>query len=84
MLRHHASYREANVWYSRNPNEKKAKIYVFLSLYSLEEAEENFRRKQITTTYQFYHGGYSVPKENKKNVFEFKSLDKVIRFFNIA
>ena len=43
----------------------------------LEEAEENFRRKQITTSYQFYHAGYSAPKKVTNNVFKFKSLGEV-------
>jgi hypothetical protein len=35
-----------------------------------------YRRKQLTTTYQFHHG-YSVSKTKKMNIFEFKTLQKV-------
>jgi hypothetical protein len=42
----------------------------------LEEAEEKFRRKQLTTSYQFHHG-YSLSKPKKFNIFEFKTLQKV-------
>ena len=36
-----------------------------------------YRRKQLTTSYQFYHG-YSLHKPKKANIFEFTSLQKVV------
>jgi hypothetical protein len=42
----------------------------------LEEAEEMYRRKQLTTSYQYHHG-YSLHKPKKGNIFEFKTLQKV-------
>jgi len=47
----------------------KKLIRNFYFKFRLEEAEEKFRRKQLTTSYQFYHGGLSAPKNTSVNIF---------------
>jgi hypothetical protein len=42
----------------------------------LQEAEEKYRRNQLTTTYQYHHG-YSLSKPIRDNIFHFKTLQKV-------
>lgn len=54
-----------------------------MGLFRLEEAEEMYRRKQLTTTYQYHHG-YSLHKPKKGNIFEFKTLQKVLNLIIVA